>query len=127
MTKKEDENWDNLSKHIHSTIESHYEAGTPLFTDEPNQVDSNEINDDDSEAVAMIKEIIATRVRPFVQNDGGDVAYKGFDEETGKVMLLMKGSWAGCPSSQATLKQGIEKMLKFYVEEVKEVEGVDAE
>ena len=127
VTKKEEEKWDNLTKHIHSAIEQHYESGNPLFTDEPNQVDSNEIKDEDSEAVAMIKEIIATRVRPFVQNDGGDVAFCNFDETTGKVLLSMKGSWAGCPSSQATLKNGIEKMLKYYVEEVREVEGVDAE
>ena len=73
----------------------------------------------------MIKEIIDTRIWPFVAEDGGDVAFIEFDEETGIVHLLMKGSCAGCPSSAATLKGGIEKMLKHYVAEVREVIGVD--
>jgi Fe-S cluster biogenesis protein NfuA len=63
----------------------------------------------------MIKEIIETRVRPFVQEDGGDITYLSFDEENGVVLVEMKGSCAGCPSSSVTLKNGIEGMLKHYV------------
>ena len=73
----------------------------------------------------MIKEIIETRIRPFVQEDGGDVRFLDFNEETGHVRLQMKGSCAGCPSSSVTLKNGIENMLKHYVPEVESIEGVD--
>ena len=70
---------------------------------------------DDSEAVQMIKEIMETRIRPFVQEDGGDITYRSFDEDSGLVLIEMKGSCAGCPSSSITLKNGIEGMLKHYV------------
>ena len=73
------------------------------------------IHSDDSEAVQMIKEIMETRIRPFVQEDGGDITYRSFDEESGLVLIEMKGSCAGCPSSSITLKNGIEGMLKHYV------------
>ena len=74
----------------------------------------------------MIKEIITTRVRPFVQDDGGDITFLRFEEQTGIVFVEMKGSCAGCPSSAVTLKNGIENMLKHYVPEVKEVLAEDA-
>jgi Fe-S cluster biogenesis protein NfuA len=73
----------------------------------------------------MIKEIIETRLRPFVQEDGGDIKYLDFDEDKGLVTIEMKGSCAGCPSSAVTLKSGIESMLKHYVQEVNTVEAVD--
>ena len=69
----------------------------------------------------MIKEIIATRIRPTVQEDGGDIVYRDFEEASGIVYLYMKGSCAGCPSSDVTLKQGIERMLCHYVAEVRSV------
>ena len=124
ITKEDDEDWEILSPEIYSALTDHYTKGLPILTDEVPE-DETIILDTDSEDVQMIKEIIITRIRPFVQNDGGDVSFKDFDEETGKVVLIMKGSWAGCPSSQATLKGGIEKMLKFYVEGVTEVVGLD--
>jgi Fe-S cluster biogenesis protein NfuA len=124
ITKLEEEEWTLLKPEIYSLITDHYTKGEPLFTDEPPASDTL-IHDDDSEAVAMIKEIIDSRIRPFVQEDGGDVAFIEFDEETGQVYLLMKGSCAGCPSSGATLKNGIENMLKHYVAEVNEVIGRD--
>lgn len=73
----------------------------------------------------MIKEIIDTRIRPTVREDGGDIVFRKFDEESGTVYLYMKGSCAGCPSSDVTLKQGIEKMLCHYVGEVKRIEAED--
>ena len=85
------------------------------------------INPDDSEALQMIKEIIVARIRPFVQDDGGDVTLVEFDEAEGIVWLQMKGSCAGCPSSTVTLKSGIEKMMKHYVPEVKQVCEVENE
>mmetsp|Transcript_8520 Transcript_8520/g.14359 ORF Transcript_8520/g.14359 Transcript_8520/m.14359 type:complete len:80 (-) Transcript_8520:603-842(-) len=75
----------------------------------------------------MIKEIIETRVRPFVQEDGGDITYLDFNEDDGVVSIEMKGSCAGCPSSSITLKNGIEGMLKHYVQEVTSVIAVDFE
>ena len=77
--------------------------------------EDTQINPDDSEAVQMIKEIMETRIRPFVQEDGGDITYVNFDENEGLVTIEMKGSCAGCPSSSVTLKNGIEGMLKHYV------------
>mmetsp|Transcript_2421 Transcript_2421/g.3136 ORF Transcript_2421/g.3136 Transcript_2421/m.3136 type:complete len:141 (-) Transcript_2421:4-426(-) len=125
LRNKETEEWDYLSPEIYSIITEHYVKGLPLLVEEPPEEDTI-IHDTDSEKVAAIKEIIITRVRPFVQRDGGDVAYKTFEESTGKVTLLMKGSCAGCPSSQITLKHAIERMMKHYVEGVESVEGVDA-
>ena len=76
----------------------------------------------DAEIVAQIKELIDTRVRPAVANDGGDIVYRGFDK--GKVYLRMQGACSGCPSSTATLKNGIEQLLRYYVPEVTEVRAV---
>lgn len=79
------------------------------------------MKEDDSEVVATIKEILETRVRPSVQEDGGDIEYLDFNEHSGIVTLAMKGACAGCSSSSITLKNGIEKMLIYYVPEVTEV------
>jgi Fe-S cluster biogenesis protein NfuA len=75
--------------------------------------------------VKLIKQILFSRVRPTVQDDGGDVKYISFDEETGVLKLSMMGSCAGCPSSHATLKNGIFKMMRHYVGEVKDVVAED--
>jgi Fe-S cluster biogenesis protein NfuA len=76
----------------------------------------------DADIVAQIRELIDTRVRPAVANDGGDIVYRGFDK--GKVYLQMQGACSGCPSSSATLKNGIEQLLRHYVPEVTEVRAV---
>ena len=81
-----------------------------------------EILDTDDEVVMMIKELLDTRIRPSVQEDGGDIAYRGF--ENGEVLLQLQGACAGCPSSQATLKGGIEGMLMHYIPEVEGVREV---
>ncbi|THF94250.1 hypothetical protein TEA_004477 [Camellia sinensis var. sinensis] len=75
------------------------------------------IDVDDSEIVAMIKELLETRIRPAVQDDGGDIEYWGFDPDTGIVKLRMQGACSGCPSSSVTLKSGIENMLMHFVPE----------
>jgi Fe-S cluster biogenesis protein NfuA len=77
---------------------------------------------EDADIVSQIKELIDTRVRPAVANDGGDIIYRGFQQ--GTVFLKMQGACSGCPSSTATLKQGIEQLLKYYVPEVTEVRAV---
>lgn len=125
ITKLDDEEWEFLKPDIYSAITEHYSLGESILTDKLPPEDTI-IHESDSDDVAMIKEIIIARVRPFVQNDGGDVSYHNFDAEAGVLTLLMKGSCAGCPSSQVTLKQGIERMLKHYVPNVKSVEGLDA-
>ena len=91
VTKADDEDWDFLKPNIYSALTEHFSLNMPILTDEAPPEDTV-IHDDDSEDVAMIKEIIIARVRPFVQGDGGDVAFRSFDEETGIVILLMKGS-----------------------------------
>ena len=77
---------------------------------------------EDDEVVAMIKELLEQRIRPSVQDDGGDIFYKGFDEHTGIVKVQLAGSCAGCPSSSVTLKDGVENMLKHYIPEVRGIE-----
>merc|ERR1719488_180527 len=103
-----------------------YAAGEAVLIDgDGEEVDSLAINDDDSEVVQMIKELLDMRIRPSVQEDGGDIAYHGFDEESGVVTLEMQGSCSGCPSSSVTLKSGIENMLMHYIPEVTEVKNLD--
>jgi Fe-S cluster biogenesis protein NfuA len=81
-------------------------------------------SEEDAEVVGQIKELLDTRVRPAVANDGGDIIFRGFDSKTGIVSLYLRGSCAGCPSSVITLKNGIENMLRHYVPEVSAVEAV---
>mgnify|MGYP001568481815 CR=1 FL=1 len=109
--------WTDLKPEIYSIIMENFTAGTPLFhegraSDGP---EDTRILDSDSEVVAMIKELLDTRVRPAIQEDGGDIEYRGFEEEVGKVMLSLKGSCRGCDSSTVTLKSGIERMLMHYI------------
>ena len=88
-----------------------------VMSDEPAPSDTL-ITDDDDEIVAMIKELLETRIRPSVQEDGGDISFVGFDEHSGIVDLQLAGSCTGCPSSSVTLKSGVEKMLMYYIPEV---------
>jgi len=114
--------WKHLKPAILGAIMEHFTRGLPL-------VDTNADEEEaaagaDSEVVAQIKELIETRVRPAVAQDGGDIIFKGFDEASGVVFLHMRGSCAGCPSSTMTLRNGIENMLRHYVPEVSAVEAV---
>lgn len=84
-----------------------------------------EINDDDSETVQMIKELLDTRIRPTVQEDGGDIVFMGYED--GIVKLKMQGSCSSCPSSIVTLKNGVQNMMQFYIPEVIAVEQVEDE
>ncbi|PIN08720.1 NifU-like domain-containing protein [Handroanthus impetiginosus] len=129
VTKTDDISWDLLKPQIFAAIMDFYSSGQPLLLDSTAAASMDTaIHDDDSETVAMIKELLETRIRPAVQDDGGDIEYAGFDPDSGIVKLRMQGACSGCPSSSVTLKSGIENMLMHYVPEVRGVEQeLDAE
>ncbi|RLN47479.1 hypothetical protein BBJ29_000633 [Phytophthora kernoviae] len=110
-----------LNAEIFATIMDFFASEEEVMSDEPIVTDTTILPDDD-EVVAMIKELLEQRIRPSVQDDGGDIFYKGFDEKTGTVSVQLAGSCAGCPSSSVTLKQGVENMLKHYIPEVRTIE-----
>lgn len=116
--------WSDLKPEVLSLLLDHFAARMPLFKPAtasfsvPAEADYAD-DPADADIVDQIKELIETRVRPAVANDGGDIVYRGFDK--GKVYLKMQGACSGCPSSTATLKNGIEQLLKHYVPEVTEV------
>ncbi|KAI3622966.1 NifU-like protein 5, mitochondrial [Malassezia furfur] len=127
VNKDADTPWSAIKPEIYSNIMEFFTAGHPLFPDpsQGQQGSDTTILDTDSEVVAMIKELLDTRVRPAIQEDGGDLEYRGFGEDTdGIVRVKLKGSCRGCDSSTVTLKAGIERMLMHYVPEVKGVEQV---
>lgn len=124
VTKTELSNWEILKPQILTTMMEHYQSGNPLMLDEkPKAAEkADSYSENEQEIVDQIKELLETRVRPAVAQDGGDIIFHSFKE--GIVYLEMHGSCAGCPSSTATLKSGIENMLKHYVPEVMAVEPV---
>lgn len=124
VTRAEDSSWEVLKPSLLTAIMEHFVAGKPVIN-QSEPTDNDQIkNEDQNPLVQQIKELIDTRVRPAVAMDGGDIIFHSFDESTGIVQLEMHGACSGCPSSTATLKQGIENMLKHYVPEVQAVEPV---
>ncbi len=123
---KRDGDWKHLKPAILGAIMEHFTRGLPLMTGSSDEAaDAGSYGEEgDPEVVAQIKELIDTRVRPAVAQDGGDIIFKGFDGGAGIVFLHLQGSCAGCPSSTMTLKNGIENMLRHYVPEVNAVEAV---
>jgi Fe-S cluster biogenesis protein NfuA len=120
--------WGSLKPQVVAVLLDHFVTGAPLFNAPdasgivvPAEADDTVEGDDpaDADIISQIRELIETRVRPAVANDGGDITYRGFRE--GVVYLAMQGACSGCPSSTATLKNGIETLLKHYVPEVTEV------
>ncbi len=128
ITKAEDADWAHLKPQALAAIMDHFVSGAPVLA-EASPADPSAAEDDivyegeTAEIVAEIKELIATRVRPAVANDGGDILFKRFDADTGVVHLTMRGACSGCPSSTLTLKQGVENLLRHYVPEVTAVEA----
>ena len=120
---KRDGDWKHLKPAILGAIMEHFTKGLPLMTGSAEESEET-FSEDDAEVVQQIKELIETRVRPAVAQDGGDIIFKGFDGASGVVSLHLQGSCAGCPSSTMTLKNGIENMLRHYVPEVTAVEAV---
>lgn len=122
VTKEVEEDWTALKPQVFAAIMDFFASGQSILMDGEEVLASDTaILDTDSEVVAMLKELLDTRIRPAVQDDGGDIAFRGFDETTGYVYLEMQGACSGCPSSSVTLKSGIENMLMHYIPEVKAV------
>src|SRR3990170_449255 len=123
VTKGEGE-WQHLKPAVLGAIMDHYMSGAPVITggDSGDEMADGDYDAKDEETVKTIKELIETRVRPAVANDGGDIVFQGFRE--GIVYLHMRGACSGCPSSTATLRHGIENLLRHFIPEVQEVRPV---
>lgn len=127
VTKAADAEWQHLKPAILGTIMEHFLSGRPVMAEAPAgggeaESDGEFYDKGDEEIVVTIKELLETRVRPAVAQDGGDITFRGFRE--GTVFLNMKGACAGCPSSTATLKHGIQNLLQHFIPEVQGVEQV---
>lgn len=125
VTKAEDANWAHVKPEVFALITEAVTSGAPIVNiseakagetgQEGVEEDSLSYNENDSEVVGMIKELLETRIRPAIQEDGGDIDFRGFDEEKGEVKLKLRGACRTCDSSTVTLKNGIEGMLMHYV------------
>ncbi|KAG9275242.1 hypothetical protein AMEX_G9730 [Astyanax mexicanus] len=124
LTKTDDDvEWADIKRNAVEVITKFFESGEPVTTGVTHP--ENSVSEEDDDIVSMIKELLDTRIRPTVQEDGGDVIFKGFADGTVKLKLV--GSCTGCPSSTVTLKNGIQNMLQFYIPEVDDVEQVEDE
>ena len=124
VTKAEASEWDHIKPAILGAIMEHYQSGAAVMSGEAAVGGHAEHTGEDGDIVRQIKELLDTRVRPAVAQDGGDITFHGFDR--GIVYLHMQGACAGCPSSTLTLKMGIENLLRHYIPEVLEVRPVAA-
>ena len=122
VTKNGDSEWHQLKPAVLAAIMEHFTAGRPVVIGDAGEAAAAHATGEDGEIVSQIKELLETRVRPAVAMDGGDITFE--DYEDGVVYLHMQGSCAGCPSSTATLKAGIENMLRHYIPEVVEVRAI---
>ena len=119
VTKDDGTEWDVVKPRVLAAVMDHFTQGHAVMNPSTETVS----NEDDSEIVTKIKELLETRVRPAVAQDGGDIVFRSFED--GIVYLHMQGACAGCPSSTATLKNGIENMMRHYIPEVQEVRAVN--
>ena len=123
---KGDAEWQHLKPAILGAIMEHFSSGAPLFAGEGAQAEATDEDEffapEDAETVATIKELLETRVRPAVAGDGGDITFRGFRD--GTVFLTMKGACSGCPSSTATLKNGIQNLMRHFLPEIRAVEQI---
>ena len=124
VTKADGQDWDVLKPPLLGAIMEHFQSGAPVMEGDTTASAHAEHTGEDGEIVTQIKELLDTRVRPAVAQDGGDIVFHGF--ERGVVYLHMQGACAGCPSSTLTLKMGIENLLRHYIPEVVEVRPVAA-
>jgi Fe-S cluster biogenesis protein NfuA len=122
VTKTNEADWPELKPQVLGTVMEHFVAGREMV-EGVDETPDEDVAPEDQEIVAQIKELIDTRVRPAVAGDGGDIVFRGYRD--GIVRLHMQGACSGCPSSRATLKHGIENMLRHYVPEVQSVEQVE--
>ena len=121
VTKNGDSEWHQLKPAVLAAIMENFTAGRPVIIGDSSEA-AGSADEEDDEIVAAIKELLETRVRPAVAMDGGDITFEDFED--GVVYLHMQGSCSGCPSSTATLKAGIENMLRHYIPEVTEVRAI---
>ena len=120
ITKRDDKDWHLMKPGLLGVIMEHFTANRPvIISDDENSKSGSSVKDEDDDVVLQIKELLYTRVRPAVAQDGGDIVFEDFTD--GTVTVQMRGACAGCPSSTATLKMGIENMLRHYIPEGKEV------
>ena len=127
VTKAEDRDWSHLKAPILAAIMEHFTSGGPILREAARSGageghDATVYEGDAAQIVAEIKDLLDTRIRPAVAQDGGDITFERWDEASGVVYLHMRGACSGCTSSSATLKAGVENMLKHYVPEVTGVE-----
>jgi Fe-S cluster biogenesis protein NfuA len=123
VTRNDELSWQALKPQVLGVIMDHFVAGRPVIEGDDDLSEAEDVDPADQEVVDQIKELLDTRVRPAVAGDGGDIVFRGYRQ--GIVRLHMQGSCSGCPSSSATLKHGIENMLRHYVPEVVAVEQVE--
>jgi Fe-S cluster biogenesis protein NfuA len=127
VSKANDVAWAVVKPEVYALLMEHFSSGAPLFRSDEDRATAGpqdtRILDTDSETVAMIKELLDTRIRPAIMEDGGDIEYRDFTDD-GIVQVKLKGSCRGCSSSSVTLKSGIERMLMHYIPEVKGVDQV---
>nr|CAG4644143.1 EOG090X0A0R [Lepidurus arcticus] len=121
----EDVEWRVLKPEVYATLMDFFASGVPVVSEDAQPNADTAINEDDDETVQLIKELLDTRIRPTVQEDGGDINFVSFKD--GIVKLQMQGSCTSCPSSIVTLKSGVQNMLQFYIPEVVGVEQVESE
>lgn len=122
VTKDEGADWEALRPQVLVALTDFFKGGKPVLADNIAAPEAD-IFPEDSEVVARVKELLDTRVRPAVASDGGDIVFRGYRE--GVVYLSMQGACSGCPSSRATLRHGVENMLRHYIPEVTAVEPVE--
>ena len=122
VTKEDARDWQTLKPQILGTIMDHFTTGAPVMVGETDSEHTDDGGGDHPEVVAQIKELLDARVRPAVAQDGGDITFRGFRD--GIVYLSMRGACSGCPSSTATLKHGIQNLLRHFVPEVEEVRAI---
>lgn len=120
ISKTDEISWAQLKPDVFASLMDFFAGGKAVVTEA--QAGEHEANEDDDEIVELIKELLEERIRPMVQEDGGDIFYKSFDHGSGVVTVKLAGSCAGCPSSTLTLKSGVENMLMHYIPEVKRVD-----
>jgi Fe-S cluster biogenesis protein NfuA len=126
VTRAGDLDWRQLKAPILAAIMDHFTSGQPVLSEGGEAVshdDADVYEGETAQVVAEIKDLLDTRIRPAVARDGGDILFNRFDPATGVVFLHMRGACSGCPSSSATLRAGVENMLKHYVPEVTRVEA----
>jgi Fe-S cluster biogenesis protein NfuA len=122
VTKDPDQDWSHMKAPILAEIMDHFTSGAALIEDPEAAADEEVYEGETAQVVAEIKDLIDTRIRPAVAQDGGDILFARFEPDTGVVWLNMRGACSGCPSSAATLKSGVENLLRHYIPEVTRVE-----